>query len=59
ANIAELVAKEYVSWLPIKMLQLPIEIEDFEFYQYWHARHQKDPGHSWLRKLIKQTIQND
>ncbi len=59
ANIAELVAKEYVSWLPIRMVQLPIEIEDFEFYQYWHARHQKDPGHSWLRKVIKQTIQND
>jgi DNA-binding transcriptional LysR family regulator len=59
ANIAELVAKEYLAWLPIKMLQLPIEIEDFEFYQYWHARHQKDPGHSWLRKLIKQTIQTN
>ena len=56
ANIAELVANEYVSWLPIKAVSLPIEIDDFEFYQYWHARHQKDPGHCWLRKTIKDVF---
>ena len=57
ANIAELVAKEYVSWLPIKTLPLPIAIDDFELYQYWHVRHQKDPGHSWLRQTIKNAFQ--
>jgi DNA-binding transcriptional LysR family regulator len=59
ANIAELVAKEYLEWMPIKVLPLPIAIDDFEFYQYWHARHQKDPGHVWLRQLIKQTIEEN
>lgn len=57
SNIAELVAKEYLGWLPIKVFPLPVDLDDFEFYQYWHARHQKDPGHAWLRKFIKQTIQ--
>lgn len=57
ANIAELVAKEYVSWLPIKTLPLPIAMEDFELFQYWHARYQKDPGHSWLRQTIKKCFE--
>lgn len=56
ANIAERVAREYVTWLPLKTLPLPIEMEDFEFFQYWHIRHQKDPGHSWLRKTIKECF---
>ncbi len=55
ANVAELIAKEYASWLPIKILPLPISISDFDFYQYWHARLQMDPAHRWLRKQIKKA----
>lgn len=55
ANIAKLVAREYIPWLPIKALPLPIELEELEFYQYWHDRYQKDPGHNWLRQTIKKA----
>ncbi|MBU2515863.1 LysR family transcriptional regulator [bacterium] len=55
ANIARLVANEYLPWLPIKALPLPIELEELEFFQYWHDRHQKDPGHNWLRQTIKKV----
>ena len=57
ANIAELVANEFLGWLPVQGLPIPLELEEVEFFQYWHARHQKDPGHAWLRKVIKQAIQ--
>jgi DNA-binding transcriptional LysR family regulator len=57
ANVAGLVAREYSAWLPIKILPLPIQIGDFEFYQYWHVRQQMDPAHGWLRKEIKNACQ--
>jgi len=54
ANIAWLVAKEYLPWLPLRILPLPIHLEELRFFQYWHDRHHQDPGHVWLRQTIKQ-----
>lgn len=53
ANIASLVAQQFLPWLPIKSFPLPIPNDEFELFQYWHVRHQKDPAHSWLRQMIR------
>ncbi len=55
ANIANLVAIEFLPWLPIRLVPLPVELDELEFFQYWHDRHQKDPGHNWLRQTIKKA----
>ncbi len=58
AIIAELVAGEFLDWLPIKAVPLPIDIDTFDINQYWHVRYQKDPGHSWLRQAIKKAFES-
>lgn len=55
ANVAELVAKEYVHWLPIKILPIPTESFQFDILQYWHVRNHLDPAHNWLRKNLKEV----
>ncbi|MBW2367364.1 MAG: LysR family transcriptional regulator [Deltaproteobacteria bacterium] len=53
ANVAESVAKEYIKWLPIKILPVPEMQHQFQTYQFWHIRHHMDPAHEWLRKTLK------
>lgn len=53
ANVTELVAKEFATRLPIKILPIPIPVEEFPINQYWHIRNQEDTAHSWFRKTIK------
>ncbi|HYE36465.1 LysR family transcriptional regulator [Methylocaldum sp.] len=35
----------------------PIEIETFTISMLWHARHDRDPGHIWLREAVKSIVQ--
>lgn len=53
ANVAELVAREYIDRFPIKILPIPVGTHQFDIMQYWHARNHLDPGHNWLRKCLK------
>lgn len=57
ANVIELVAKPFATLLPVKILPLPIPINNIKFYQYWHARHQNDRAHMWLRQNIKNVCE--
>jgi DNA-binding transcriptional LysR family regulator len=57
ANVAELVAKEYIHLLPIKILPIPIDPYQFDIFQYWHVRNHLDPAHNWLRKSIKNVCE--
>ncbi len=38
--------------VPIKILELPLEIASFTPSMIWHERQHNDPAHIWLRKLI-------
>jgi len=40
--------------VPIKILELPLEVTSFTPSMIWHERQHKDPGHIWLRNLIMQ-----
>lgn len=38
-------------------LELPLDLPNFEVFQYWHARVHKDRLHVWFRGLIAQFFQ--
>lgn len=35
--------------------ELPFEIPEFETHMAWHQRFEDDPGHQWMRGLIKEV----
>ena len=39
--------------VPVKILELPIEIPRFQVTQYWHERFHADPGNQWLRGAFR------
>ncbi len=41
----------------LRALELPLELPNFEVFQYWHARVHKDRFHVWFRSLITQFFQ--
>lgn len=48
-------AEAYQKYLPVEIAKLPVTIDGISVVQVWHARHQKDPAHTWLRSLIKEV----
>jgi DNA-binding transcriptional LysR family regulator len=45
------------SRLPLQIFPAPIDIPSFRVVQTWHARHDADPGHQWLRGLLREIGQ--
>ena len=45
------------SRLPLQIFPPPIDIPSFRVVQTWHARHDADPGHQWLRGLLREIGQ--
>ena len=43
--------------LPLKLFPPPIAIPPFRVVQTWHARHDADPGHQWLRRVLREVGQ--
>ncbi|ONH84066.1 LysR family transcriptional regulator [Roseomonas mucosa] len=43
--------------LPLRLFQPPIDIPTFRVVQSWHARHDADPGHQWLRRVLREVGQ--
>ena len=39
--------------VPVRILELPIEIPRFKVTQYWHDRFHADPGNQWLRGAFR------
>jgi DNA-binding transcriptional LysR family regulator len=39
--------------VPVRILELPIEIPHFKVTQYWHDRFHADPGNQWLRNIFR------
>lgn len=47
-------ANSFSKLLPLKVLELPIQIPKLSFKQIWHGRTHNEPAQSWLRKEIQQ-----
>lgn len=43
--------------LPLKLFPPPFDIPPFRVVQTWHARHDADPGHQWLRRVLREVGQ--
>ena len=43
--------------LSLQLLPPPIDVPTFRVVQSWHARHDVDAGHRWLRQIIKEIAQ--
>ncbi len=43
----------------LKMLQLPIELPQFEVKQFWHQRSHEDPANRWMRGVIADLFKQD
>ncbi len=54
ANVAELAAREYIKFLPIKILPIPFKPIELQHFQYWRLRNHHDPGNQWLRSKVKE-----
>lgn len=39
--------------VPVRILELPIEIPRFKVAQFWHERFHADPGNQWLRGVFR------
>jgi DNA-binding transcriptional LysR family regulator len=44
--------------LPISNIDFPISFQSFKIYQVWHERHQKEPLHVFMRRLIADICKN-
>jgi len=51
-TLPERIARQFVSMLPLRILDPPIELSGFTVWQGWHERWSRDPGHLWLRSLF-------
>lgn len=40
--------------LPLRLFPPPLDIPPFRVVQTWHGRHHADPGHQWLRRVLRE-----
>ncbi len=48
----------FAELLPLQVLEPPFELPTYPEEAYWHERFDDDPGHRWLRQLVKNTAQS-
>lgn len=52
AILADTLARHF----PLQVVQLPIQLPDFEVALYWHERFHRDPANQWLRAFIADAM---
>jgi len=56
AMVPERFAQRIVKPFDLVMRDLPIKVEDSAIQQCWHGRLHRDPGHQWLRQLMRELF---
>ena len=46
-------AEHYAGFLPLKVVDCPIDFPPMRFYQIWHSRSHADDAQQWLRGILK------
>lgn len=49
------VAVTAARYLPLRLLELPIELPALPIEVMWHPRNNNDPGHRWVRTIVAET----
>jgi DNA-binding transcriptional LysR family regulator len=56
------VPRQFARWaaksLPIATYEAPLSISVPEVRMYWHARHDEEPPHRWIRERILDEVAN-
>jgi DNA-binding transcriptional LysR family regulator len=47
------VAKRHAAALELAVREPPVELPGFDLEMLWHRRMSEDPGHRWLREVIR------
>ncbi|MBT4671799.1 MAG: LysR family transcriptional regulator [Rhodospirillaceae bacterium] len=55
ASLPQRNAAFFASERGLAVRDLPFEVPEFETHMAWHRRYEDDPGHLWMRNLIKQV----
>jgi DNA-binding transcriptional LysR family regulator len=56
AVVPERFAQRIAKPFDLVMRDLPIKLEDSAIQQCWHGRLHRDPGHQWLRQLMRKLF---
>src|SRR5450830_67290 len=56
ASVPNELAELFSRFADIRTFELPVKIPRLTVKQFWHARHQNDAGHRWLRGLVSRTL---
>jgi DNA-binding transcriptional LysR family regulator len=54
-TLAERVAKTLRPDLGLAIVEPPLELPGFEIVMHWHARHEADAGHGFLREVVRRS----
>ncbi|MEO1230470.1 MAG: LysR family transcriptional regulator [Myxococcota bacterium] len=49
-------ARYFLRLFDLEILPAPLELSPFTIAQFWHERRHQDPGHAWLRQLIREVF---
>ena len=55
AVIAERLARRVATWLPLQILELPLELRPVTIGQVWHPRVDADEAHRWFRGVLTEV----
>jgi DNA-binding transcriptional LysR family regulator len=55
ATLPRAVAVTSARYMPLRLLELPIDLPAIPIEVMWHARNNQDPGHRWLRTITAET----
>jgi len=55
ATVMSRIAQLCAEYLPLKLIRPPFAIPKVTHCLQWHRYQDQDPGHIWLRRLLKQT----
>lgn len=53
ATLPTQAATAFAHCLPLQILRIPFQMTPFDVSMVWHERLHRDPGHMWLRRLIR------
>ena len=56
---ARSVAESFAQFLPIRLVEPPLELERGTVSMVWHPRSHREEGHRWLRKQIEAVVSAD
>jgi DNA-binding transcriptional LysR family regulator len=58
-TLAERVARAACETLPLRQLEVPLQLPEMVVTQFWHARANDDPAHVWLRSTMFDAASTD